>query len=73
MYPSLQSLMPYRNKEEQKEYRREYDKLKTLGYALCDTYEPRKCPVCGVVFKPISKIHKFDKDKCRQNWWKRNR
>jgi len=64
--------MPYKNKEEQKEYRQNYRLLRKEGYSLRNTFEPRKCPICGNSFKPISKIHKFDSDSCRQKHWQRS-
>lgn len=64
--------MPYKNKEDKKEHNQSYIALRSEGYSLRDTYEPKKCPICDKVFKPQSRVHRFDKSQCRQKAWQRS-
>ena len=64
--------MTYKQKEDKREYERNYNALHSEGYSLRDTYEPKKCLNCGQIVKPQSKTQKFCSSQCRQKHWQRS-
>jgi len=67
--------MPYKNKQDKRDYEKFYRQVRKYGYTLKDLMQKEtiKCLWCGADFIPKSERHKYCKNACRQRAFWDNR